>query len=131
MKNGEVKQHSQLKNATLMMNPKEGGEQLKIKFVTDTNIRKAIENSNLIRIRSGSPGQRATVLGTGMANSKSKDVIEAEFIETMDQHGITKDLQEIQRFNMVLASRSIDEPSPQKEGELKMTVTTCKSEEYI
>jgi hypothetical protein len=67
-----------------MMNPKEGGEQLKIKFVTDTNIRKAIENSNLIRIRSGSPGQRATVLGTGMANSKSKDVIEAEFIETMD-----------------------------------------------
>jgi hypothetical protein len=74
------------------MNPKEGGEQLKIKFVTDTNIRKAIENSNLIRIRSGSPGQRATVLGTGMTNSKSKDAIEQAFTEDMNQHGISKDL---------------------------------------
>ena len=55
----------------------------------------------MVRIRSGSPGLRA--------GQKPKDLSGGQtFQGEMKQHGMASDLQEIQRFNFVLMSRSTE-----------------------
>ena len=68
---------------------------------TNAKISEAFIKRDLLRIRSGSPGIRAGLQKTELANGQT-------FQGEMMQHGMASDLQEIQRFNFVLMSRSID-----------------------
>ena len=105
------KQMKELKEAKMTMHPNDGGPELKIKLVgKDPNKRKPTDNSYLVRVRSGSPPDKQK--GINLKNNKSQEEIKQEFENQMAQHPeISKDVNELQRFNFVLASRSHDEES--------------------
>lgn len=81
------------------------------------NIRDAIQKSDLVRIRSGSPGSRqqgnqSPLFATQPLNQeeekKSSEQKKKQFISEMKDRGLQDDLEEVGRFNYVLLSRSQD-----------------------
>ena len=94
------------------------GKQRKIKVV---NIGDAIQKKDLIRIRSGSPGLRAGAKKQDLCNGMT-------FQGEMKQHGMAGELQEIQRFNFVLMSRSTDVPEDQNALQNEQNLQMYKSQ---